>query len=157
AVPALLRGMFMSGRGANIFQECRAALLWIGEPAVQPLIEVMQRKNSQIEADAKKYEFIPGIVVQKASIGLGELGSKKAVPALLEELKKPDEGLTKSGGVSGHQSVLLALGLIGDKAAYAPLIATLNDAKAKPKLRVAAADALNVLGDEAALPSLVKV
>ena len=159
AVPALVRGLFMTGRGADIFQECRAALVAVGEPAVQPLIEAMQRKNALLEADAKKYEYIPGILVQKTSIVLGDLRSKTAVPALLDTLKKVDEGL-KAGpgkGVSSHQSVILALGQIGAPEAKAPLLAILNDGKASNKLRAAAAEGLNLLGDSAALPSLLKI
>src|SRR5262245_16283698 len=34
AVPALVKGLFMTGRGADIFQECRLALVQIGAPAI---------------------------------------------------------------------------------------------------------------------------
>ncbi len=159
SVPFLIRGLFMTGRGADIFAECRTALVAIGEPAVQPLVQAMQHKNDGLEADAKKYEFLAGIIVQKTSILLGDLHAKSAVPALLDELKKPDDGL-KAGpgkGVSGHQSVIVALGVIATPEVKAPLMSILNDAKQPAKLRAAAAEALNALGDPAALPSLLKV
>jgi HEAT repeat protein len=158
AVPALVRGLFMTGRGANIFQECRTALIAIGDPAIDPLVAAMQRKNEDLELDAKKYEFIPGIIVQKSTIVLGDLKAKKAVPALLDELAKKDEGLAagEGKGISGHQSLILALGLIGDPAAEKPLLAVLNDPKRHTKERAAAAEALNALGDPGALPSLLK-
>src|SRR5262249_19524426 len=111
-----------------------------------------------LEADAKKYEFFPGIIVQKASIVLGDLHDKSALPALLDELKKPDDGL-KAGpgkGGSGHQSVLLALGLIGGPEVVKPLTAWLENAKENYKLRAAAAEALNLAGDTSALPALLK-
>ena len=38
AIPALIKGLFMTGRGTGIFQECRLALVRIGAPAVDPLI-----------------------------------------------------------------------------------------------------------------------
>lgn len=158
AVPALIRGLFMVGRGANIYQECRTALVRIGEPAVGPLIAAMQHKNPELEADAKRYEFVPGIVVQKLGFVLGDLRSTKAVPALLDELKKKDEGLAAGdAGVPAHQGTILALGLIGDKAVETPLIDVLKDAKRYPKERIAAAEALNALGDPAALPELLAV
>ena len=36
AIPALIKGLFMTGRGTEIFQECRLALVRIGAPAVDP-------------------------------------------------------------------------------------------------------------------------
>jgi HEAT repeat protein len=160
SVPALIRGLFMSGRGANIFQDCRTALLAIGDPAVDPLLEAIQRKNATLEADAKKNEFVPGIVEQKVSILLGDLRAKKALPVLLALLAKKDEGLAAGPGKGApvHQSVLLALGLIGDPAqALKPLVSVLENQKSNPKDRAAAAQALNALGDPAGLPSLLKV
>ena len=159
AVPALIRGLFMTGRGANIFQDTRTALLHIGEPAVDPLVQTLQRKNAKVEEDAKKYEFLPGIVEQKTSIVLGDLRSKKSVPALLELLAKKDDGAAAGAGkgVSSHQSALLALGQIGDASAGKTLLATLNDTKKNQKERASAAEALNLLGDTTALPSLLKI
>ena len=158
AVPALVRGLFMTGRGgaADIYQPCRTALIAIGDPAVDKLLETMQRKNAQVEEDAKKYEFFPGIIVQKTSSILGDLRARRAVPALLDELKKPDEGLAagEGKGVSGHQSIIVALGQIGDPAATKTLTAIVTDAKKPQKYRIAAGEALNILGDQSALPAL---
>jgi len=159
SIPFLIRGMFMTGRGADIFPECRTALVAVGEPAVQPLIAAMNRKNADLEADAKKYEFIPGIIVQKTAVVLGDIRSKTAVPALLAELGKKDEGLAAGPGkgVSGHQSVIIALGEIGTPEVVKPLTAILSDAKQNNKLRAAAAEALNAANDVSALPALLKV
>lgn len=163
AVPALVRGLFMEGSGAtagaNIFQECRTSLIAVGEPAVDQLVKTMQRKNEDVELDASKHDFIPGIIVQKTAMVIGDIRSKKALPALLEQLNKPDEGL-KAGagkGVSEHQSVILALGQIGDPSSVKVLLGVLNDPKRHNKERSAAAQALNFLGDPSALPSLKKL
>jgi HEAT repeat protein len=158
AVPALVRGLFMTGRGNDIFQDCRAALLAIGAPSVDPLVEAMERKNKELEADAKKYEFLPGIIVQKTSYVLGDLHDKKAVAPLMAELGKKDEGLAAGPGkgVSGHQSIIIALGQIGDPAASKPLLAYLNDPKGNQKYKAAAAEALAMLGDTSVLPVLKK-
>jgi len=82
AVPALIKGMFMTGRGANIFHECRLGLVRIGEPAVAPLVVLLAEKDAEINALAKKLDFdkyTPGIVRYKAAILLGDtsLGSQK--------------------------------------------------------------------------------
>jgi HEAT repeat protein len=155
AVPVLVRALFMTGRGADIFQDSRAALLAVGEPAVEPLVQALQRKNTELEADAKKYEFFPGIVVQKISIVLGDLRSKKAVGPLTDELKKKDEGLAAGAGkgVSGHQSVILALGMIGDPGS-SKLLQGYLEGKQPAKYKAAAAEALGMLGDTAALPGI---
>ncbi len=155
SAPALVRALFMTGRGADIFQDARAALLAIGEPAVDPLVQAMQRKNTELEADAKKYEFFPGIIIQKTSIVLGDLRNKKAVGPLSDELKKKDEGLAAGAGkgVSGHQSVLLALGMIGDPGS-SKLLQGYLEGKQPAKYKAAAAEALGMLGDTAALPAM---
>lgn len=159
AVPALIRGLFMIGRGANIFQECRAGLLAIGEPSVDPLVAAMQHKNADLEADAKKYQFFPGIIVQKTAMILGDLRKVKAIPALLDELKKEDEGI-KAGegkGVSGHREILSALGRIGDPAAKATLEAVAKDPKAPKQKRLGAFDGLWALGDASATSFLLPI
>ncbi len=161
SVPSLIRGLFMTGRGSDIFTPCRIALARIGEPATEKVIEALQRKNSALEEDAKKGEFVPGLIVQKMAIVLGDLRDKKAVPALLAELGKKDEGLTAdciSGSkqcVSGHQSVLQTLGLLGDPSAAKALIGILSDGKRPAKLRAAAAEGLNLLGATEALPAIL--
>ncbi|HMU37946.1 MAG TPA: HEAT repeat domain-containing protein [Pseudomonadota bacterium] len=161
SVKSLVRGLWMTGRGNDMFQECRLGLVRIGEPAVDKLIETMQRKNTDVEADAKKYKFVPGIVVQKTAILLGDLRSKKAVPALLSELQKKDDGLGTGPdgmpGVSGHQAILQSLGQIGDPSATKPILAILSDGKRDPKHRAAAAEGLNMLGDLSALPVLLSI
>lgn len=161
SVKSLVRGLWMTGRGNDMFQDCRLGLVRIGEPAVDKLIETMQRKNADVENDAKKYKFTVGIVVQKTAILLGDLRSKKAVPALLAELQKKDDGLGTGPdgmpGVSGHQAVLQSLGQIGDPSATKPMLQILSDAKRDPKHRAAAAEGLNMLGDMSALPVLLSI
>jgi len=161
SVPSLIRGLFMTGRGSDIFTPCRIALARIGEPATDKVVEAMQRKNAALEEDAKKGEFIPGLVVQKMAIVLGDLRDKKALPALLAELNKKDEGMTaecNSGSkacVSGHQSVILAIGLTGEASAGKTLLGILSDTKRPAKLRAAAAEGLNLLGATEALPAML--
>ncbi len=150
AVPALVRGLFMTGRGSDIFQPCRVSLLQIGTPSVQPLIDAMEHKNAALEADAKKYEFRPGVIEQKAALMLGDLRAKEAVPALLAELKKPKKG-------DNHTGALYALGMIADPSTTKDIVAVLTDAKQDWKVRVSAAEALNLDGDPAAFGPLLEM
>src|SRR5258708_714387 len=46
SIPALIKGLFMTGRGTQTFQERRLALVRIGPPAVAPLAELPQAKNA---------------------------------------------------------------------------------------------------------------
>ena len=112
SIPALIKGLFMTGRGTGIFQECRLALVRIGPPAVDPLIQLLQEKNTDIQDMAAKFKFeepppvgTPGVVPHKAAILLGDLRAKKAVPALTARLHMKARG-------DEHRSALIALGYI---------------------------------------------
>jgi HEAT repeat protein len=152
AIPALIKGMFMTGRGANIFQECRLGLVRMGEPAVAPLVEVLNEKNPAIFAMARELDFdkySPGIVPFKAAIVLGDLRAAKAVPALAGRLKIP----AKSGE---HKSILIALGFIGTPEAVDVLLTTLKDKNVDAPTRAAAEDGIYLSGDKRAVPILLE-
>lgn len=152
AIPALIKGLFMTGRGANIFQECRLGLVRMGEPAVAPLLQLLQEKNPEINQLAKQLDFdkySPGIVRFKAAMLLGDLRAATAVPALAANLKIP----AKSGE---HKSILISLGFIGTKEAVDVLLNTLQDKKADPPTRQAAEDGIYLSGDRRAIPILME-
>jgi HEAT repeat protein len=151
AIPALIKGMFMTGRGANIFQECRLGLVRMGEPAVAPLIEVLNDKNPEINEMAKKLDFdkySPGITRFKAAMLLGDLRAASAVKALAANLRIP----AKSGE---HKSILISLGFIGTKDAVDVLLGVLKDKKAEATARQAAEDGIYLSGDRRAVPILM--
>jgi HEAT repeat protein len=152
AIPALIKGMFMTGRGANIFQECRLGLVRMGQPAVAPLIELLNEKNPEINEMARKLDFdkySPGIMRFKAAMLLGDLRAGSAVRALAANLKVP----AKSGE---HKSILIALGFIGTKDAVDVLLNTLRDKKADAPTRSAAEDGIYLSGDRRAVPILME-
>lgn len=163
SVPVLVRGLFVSGRGGDVFVSCQLGLVRIGEASIEPIVQLMNRQNKEVEEAAKKQNFPAGLIVQKAAIVLGELRAKKAVPALLKELEKKDDGMAADcfdtkidkDCVSGHQSVLQSLGLINDPAATKTLMAYLSDTKRPMKLRSAAAEALNLMNVQDAMPLLL--
>jgi HEAT repeat protein len=157
AIPALIKGLFMTGRGTGIFQECRLALVRIGAPAVDPMIQLLQEKNPDIQEMAAKLKFespppegTPGVVPHKAAIILGDLRAKKAVPALAGRLKLKARG-------DEHRSALIALGYIASPAAVEAILADLKDTKADPAERASAADALYLSGDRRAVPTLLEL
>ena len=70
----------------------------LGAPAVDPLIELLNEKNSDIQAMAKQLKFeepapvgTPGVVPKKAAILLGDLRARKAVPALQAKVSAPSK------------------------------------------------------------------
>ena len=153
SVPALIKGLFMTGRGANIFQECRLGLVRIGAPAVDPLIEALEEKNADLQSMAKTLKFeetTPGVIPHKAAILLGDIRARKAVPILIERLKLKARG-------DEHRSALLALGFIATPAAVDAILSVLKDGKADPAERASAADALYLSGDRRAVPTLLEI
>jgi HEAT repeat protein len=157
SIPALMKGLFMTGRGAGIFQECRLALVRIGTPAVDPLIQLLEEKNPEIQEMAKKLKFeepppvgTPGVVPHKAAILLGDLRAKKAVPNLTARLQKKPRG-------DEQRSALIALGYIADPPAVEAILNLLRDTKADPASRASAADALYLSGDRRAVPTLFEI
>ncbi|HZL16278.1 MAG TPA: HEAT repeat domain-containing protein [Polyangia bacterium] len=153
AIPALIKGLFMTGRGTDIFQECRLALVRIGAPAVDPLIALLEGKNPEVEEMAARLkfdEFTPGVVPKKAAIILGDLRAKKAVPALIGLLHKKARG-------DERRAALIALGYIATPAAVDAILADLKDTKVDPAERASAADALYLSGDRRAVPVLMDV
>jgi HEAT repeat protein len=157
SIPALTKGLFMTGRGTGIFQECRLALVRIGAPAIDPMIALLQEKNPEIQDMATKLKFeepppvgTPGVVPHKAAIILGDLRAKKAVPALAARLHQKARG-------DEHRSALIALGYIATPPAVEAILADLKDPKVDPAERASAADALYLSGDRRAVPTLLEV
>jgi HEAT repeat protein len=153
AVPALIKGLFMTGRGTDIFSECRLGLVRIGEPAIDPVIELYQDKNPEIREMAKAQQFRDGIVVHKAAYLLGDLRAAKAVPLLIAGLGKPRRGEE----FNEHATIAISLGQIGTREAVDALMAIVQNPKAEVGLRASAADALYMSGDKRAVPVLLEV
>jgi len=117
----------MTGRGTQVFQECRLALVRIGDAAIDPLITLLNEKNPEIAEMARKLDFdkvSPGIVPFKAAYLLGDLRAARAVPAMAARLQVP----AKSGE---HKAILIGLGFIGTPEAVKVLLDLLTDKKAE--------------------------
>ncbi len=137
------------------------ALIQIGQPAVDPLIDIFE------EADSNLQEIIKSILVniKNAAVDplvtalkhsdvavvrrtivqiLGEIGDPQAVAALVPALDDRDWGM--------RWAAAQALGKIGDTRAVEPLVAALNDQESS--VRWTAAEALGEIGDPQAIESL---
>jgi HEAT repeat protein len=153
AAPALIKGLFMTGRGVDIFQECRLALVRLGDPAVPALLELFHEKNTEVAKMARKLDFdkyTPGVVPFKAAYVLGDLRAAQAVPALVSRLRGSQKG-------QEHSAIVIALGQIGTPEAVDALVALVKDGKAAPGLRASAADAIYLSGDRRAVPVLLDI
>ena len=151
SIPALIKGLFMTGRGTQVFQECRLALVRIGNAAIDPLITLLNEKNPEIAEMARKLDFdkvSPGIVPFKAAYLLGDLRAARAVPAMAARLQVP----AKSGE---HKAILIGLGFIGTPEAVKVLLDVLTDKKAEATDRQAAEDGIYLSGDKRAVPILL--
>jgi HEAT repeat protein len=153
AIPGLIKGLFMTGRGADIFQECRTSLAQMGESAVDPLIDLLQEKNAEVNEMRKKLDFdkhTPGVIPAKAAYVLGDLRPKKALPVLVAKLKEKSKDAKNNTRIS----VLVTLGQYGDPSVISDVLAVLKDAGSSDMERGKAAEALNFIGDRKVLPDL---
>ncbi|MDP8230456.1 MAG: HEAT repeat domain-containing protein, partial [Candidatus Gorgyraea atricola] len=109
------------------------ALVKIGEPAVNPLIELLRS---------------PRHAIRKATAtALGQIGNERAVNPLIELLRSPRHAIRKATAT--------ALGQIGDERAVDPLIELLKDTDWS--IREATATALGQIGDERAVDPLIEL
>lgn len=117
----------ISWYGANMCASMRTALDWIGEPAVEPLIEVLKDENAVVRAEA-------------ASV-LGMIGDPRAVEPLINTL----------GDEYARLHAAVSLGKIGESA-VASLIGVVSDEDAI--VRALTAHALGEIGDPRAVDPL---
>ena len=113
--------------------EAASALVEIGEPAVEPLIQALNDPN------AKDW------VRMSMADTLGKIGDPRAVEPLISALG--DEAVVRSAATS-------ALGKIGDPRAVEPLISALGDED--EGFRCEAAAALGEIGDPRAVEPLTR-
>jgi HEAT repeat protein len=84
------------------------------------------------------------------AVALGLCRDRKAVPMLLEGLRETSED-------QGQGYIALALGMIGDEAAAAPLKELVRTSKYKPEIMEQASIALALLGDKSTAPELAEM
>jgi HEAT repeat protein len=157
--------------GRNEVSNCRMALNRIGpEAAVPKLIEVLQRKNRQVEQRARQFGFDKGGLIEaKAAEVLGDMPRPEAVDALIAALKTTDEMPPSiqndpnkaqrfvMAGVQKVISVSNALAVIGDDRAVDPLLEIAGSKELALEHKLAAVQQLAFLGSQKAVPGLFKI
>ena len=118
---------------ADVLRQVQWALAKIGEPAIEPLIQVLKDGKN----DAREY----------AARALGTIGDERAVEPLIQALEDEDE--------DARREAIEALGKIGDERAVEPLIQAL---KGEDKyIQWIAIVVLGTIGDERAVEPLIQV
>ena len=121
AIPILIRGLFMQGRGATIYQQCRVALCKIAienrAQMMDGLLKAYKGEDKVLEEDAVKYAFIQGVKEDKIGRIFAELGvtEQHILDEMMKKLADPDPA------VSGFTAI--SLGQIG----YAPALDKMVD------------------------------
>jgi len=125
AISILIRGLFMQGRGATIYQQCRVALTKIAienrKAVVDELLKAYKGENKELEADAVKYQFIQGVKEDKLGRIFAELEiqDKDVLDSMMEKLNDPDPA------VSGFTAI--SLGRLNYRPALEKMVAKLGD------------------------------
>lgn len=114
----------------DILKKVRTALVRIGEPAVEPLIQALKRGDMFLK--------------QTVSLILGTIGDRRAVEPLIQVIGKTH----KWGAVK-------ALGKIGDRRAVKPIILLLKEGHIDSYGWDDATEALEKIGDPVATPLIV--
>jgi HEAT repeat protein len=155
AISVLIRALFMAStiQGTS-YPQARVAMVKIGKPAVQPLINALQGKDEKLNNLGKQLDFKEGVVLGKIARLLGDMMAEDAVPVLLEQLKKADVGDDYTKGIDG---VIEGLGKIGSDKSVEPLLKLLLNKRANYKLRMQVCQAFTVMGSKKTIPALLLV
>jgi len=109
AIGILVRGLFMQGRGATIYQQCRVALTKIAishrAEVLDMLLKAYKGEFKELEEDAVKYQFIPGVKEDKIGRIFAELRvtEQAVLDEMMKKLGNPDPG------ISGFTAISLGL------------------------------------------------
>ncbi len=133
AVPALIQALYLFGANnpaMRMNDMASMALVRIGRPALQPLLDTLAGNNTQAnqiatqyiaavrqrDADAAAQMSVDSIVSGEAATALGQLGLREAIDPLIAETQKTAEGerpgaIEENAQVEGHM-MSGALGLV---------------------------------------------
>jgi len=166
-VEGLIKALGYKSEDYLIPNNAAFALVEIGEPAVEPLIDALKNENIDIRqraafalgniGDKRAVEPLiealnDELVRSNAATALGKIGDARAVEPLIEAFKDEYEKVQQK--VSGAIDVTGAIAEIGEPAVE-PLIATLKNENSQ--VRNIAVDTLIKIGDTSAIEPLIEV
>lgn len=98
AIPALLHGLCLEPDRVSLLPESSLALVMIGKPAVDPLLQILEGKNPAYLAWARDQGRKTADVFARIALVLGDLGDARAIPALRKKLAYAEPKATPGGG-----------------------------------------------------------
>jgi HEAT repeat protein len=134
-----LRDIVVKGKNPSTRGYAALALGMMNQKETIPEIQKVVKKEKR-KAD----------LLRQASIGLGLMGDKTAVPLLLELLEEASSDFLRG-------SITMAIGYIGDRQAIDPLIELMNTEKSQILTRAFAGVALGIIGESEPIPVLSKI
>jgi HEAT repeat protein len=138
AVPALIKLFRDSSK--IVRETAGTALVYIGYPSVDPLIESLSDKDFVVRCHAAR---ALGGMTTDYQIGRTWVRDPKVVDALIAALKDPDRAV--------REDATIALGMIGDPRAIDALVEAMKDGAVKRH----AIASLGMIGDSRALPAVL--
>lgn len=153
-VPHLIRALYQEK--AFFFSHANLALVKIGEPAVEPLIETMKGENADIRRMLEgNVEVLKGALEANAAQVLGDIGSKKAVGPLLDMIEKVSKW-ESANKLIVMTRLIAALGDIGASEAIEPITSSYLKTEFWD-VNTVVATALTFIGDRSVVDKLIEV
>lgn len=152
AVPCLVNALYMEK--AYYAQHANLALVKIGAPAVQLLIDTMNGKNGDVKALLEaNISVLQGALEANAAQVLGDIGAEQAIAPILKQVEIVSKWDSENK-LLVMSRLIVALGDIGVTSAIKPILPYLDSEYWD--VRMVAATALTRIGDRSILPELLK-
>ncbi len=151
-VPNLVLALYREK--AFFFAHANLALVKIGEPAVDLLIQTMNGKNMGVKRLLEgNVEVLKGALEANAAQVLGDIGSERATEPLLKMVEKVSKW-ESTNKLIVMVRLISALGDIGDPKAIKPILGYLDTEYWD--VAMVAASSLTFIGDRSVIPELLK-
>lgn len=153
AVDSLILSLYRDK--AFFFFQAGLALVKIGEPAIDPLVQTMFGKNAEVKKlNEQNVEVLAGAMESNAAKVLGDIGSPKAVEPLMQMVEKIKKWEDETNQMLVMTRLITALGTIGDERALKVPVDFLD--KEFWDVRMVCANAINAISDRSAVEALFK-
>jgi len=159
AVPAIKKMLFHERRGVSFYPEASFAAYQIGPQVAEPLLTVLAGQDQALNEWADRNNIKREALYIKAAEILGDLGERRAIPMLIQNLSYHPPGLdpeiVDAFALLVRRNAAIALGKMRAKEAI-PALGKAATTEEEGNIRAVYAEALVSIGDRSALPHLVK-